>query len=227
MTLLTRFKTITGTFFDVPNLGRKLTVDATLTGRVYTGAETDSNYIFKATISLHDNCKSGLICNRKVYADTWYENYLELVLDPTASQVRLEYVLRDNSANELLRQPLMARIMALQLDTQYKCSLESRLLSDGSYAVYGLIDDSIVVHAEDLAADFGAGMIGFETQGVEGDYAFILKLTENLYVPQCTPNDVRTLINTDLQDDEIENISVSADADLTDRLDGHSMTTET
>jgi hypothetical protein len=176
---MTEFKAVSGDWTKPSEGIYKGTVDASLSARVIAGSETDENIELYATVKITTG-KGAIICNYTLDED-WNENYVEMVLDPTGDTVKLEVVIRDETGAEASRTTLASRNMALAPATEYDCRIVSRKLSDGSYAVYGYIDDFLLVEAEDLAADFQKGMHGLESLGTDTQYSEYSELFSGPY----------------------------------------------
>jgi hypothetical protein len=152
----------------------KGTVDATLSARCVRGSEADADYIFIAKVKVYSG-KAALIVNYTLSED-WEEQYLEMIFDPTNDKVTLDGVVRNADGTEKTRTTLASRNMSLEFETYYHCHIISKTLSDDSKAVYGIINDLVVVKAEDLAPAFSVGMHGLECLGTADQYTEFSKL---------------------------------------------------
>jgi hypothetical protein len=152
----------------------KGTVDASLSARCVRGSEADADYIFIAKVKVYSG-KAAVIVNYTLSED-WEEQYLEMVLDPTNDKVTLEGVIRNPDGTEKTRTTLASRNMSLQFETEYRCHIIGKTLSDDSKAVYGIINDLVAVKAEDLAAALSVGMHGLECLGTADQYTEFSKL---------------------------------------------------
>lgn len=173
------YKTVSGTWNRQVDDSIKGVIDTSKTARAITGSETDQDYEFYATIKITSG-KGTLIVNFS-YGDDWKEWYLEIILDPTANKVTLDAVIRNADGTEYSRDTLNSRNMTLETATEYKVRVKSREIESGVFAVYGYIDDFMVVEAEDLESGFDKGMHGFEALGADTEYSefsaivFVLK----------------------------------------------------
>ena len=173
---MTQFKAVSGAWTKNAEDDYKGTCDASLSARAIKGSETDENYEFHATVK-PGNGKSAIIVNYAVDED-WNEHYVEMVLDPNGDTVKLEAVTRDETGVETSREPLASYNKSLAYNTEYNTRVVSHKLSDGSYAVYGYVDDFMLVIAEDLASPYQKGMHGLESLGILGDatdYSLLFK----------------------------------------------------
>lgn len=152
----------------------KGTMDATLSARYVAGSEVDADYIFIAKLKVFSG-KAAVIVNYTLNED-YEEQYLEMILNPTKNEVTLDGVVRKADGKEKTRTTLASRKMILEFETEYHCHMISKTLSDGSKAVYGIINDLILVKAEDLAAAFSIGMHGLECLGSVDEYSEFSKL---------------------------------------------------
>ena len=152
----------------------KGTVDATLSARCVRGSEADADYIFIAKLKIFSG-KATVIGNYTLSED-WEEQYLEMILDPTNDKVTLDGVIRNVDGTEKTRTTLASRNMSLEFETEYHCHIISKTLSDGSKAVYGIINDLVAVKAEDVASPFNAGMHGLECLGTADEYSEFSRL---------------------------------------------------
>jgi hypothetical protein len=166
---MTEFKAVSGGWTKPSEGNYKGVVDASLSARCIAGSETDENIEFYTTVKITTG-KAALICNYKLDED-WNEHYVEMVLDPTGDKVTLEAVTRDDTGIETFRATLASRNMALAAATEYNCRIASKQLPDGSYAVYGYVDDFLLVEAEDLDTDLQKGMHGLENLGADTNYS--------------------------------------------------------
>jgi hypothetical protein len=152
----------------------KGTVDASLSARCVRGCEDDTDYIFIAKVKVYSG-KAAVLVNYTLNED-WEEQYLEMVLDPTNDSVTLESVVRNADGTEKSRSTLASRSINLEFEAEYRCHVISKTLSDYSKAVYGIVNDLVVVKAEDLAAAFGVGMHGLECLGTADQYTEFSRL---------------------------------------------------
>lgn len=166
---MTEFKAVSGAWTKQADESYKGVVDASLSARAIAGSEADENVEFYASVKITTG-KAAVLCNFTYDVD-WNERYVEMVLDPTGDTIKLEAVTRDDTGAETSRVTLASRNMALAPATEYNCRIVSKKLSDGSYAVYGYIDDFLQVEAEDLDVDFQKGMHGLESLGADTNYS--------------------------------------------------------
>jgi len=164
---MTQFKAVSGAWTKNAEDDYKGTCDASLSARAIRGSETDENYEFYAKVK-PGNGKTAIIVNYTVGED-WKEHYIEMVLDPAGDTVKLDAVDRADDGTEETRTTLSSYAKALAYGTEYNVRVISQKLSDGSYAVYGYLDDFMLVQAEDLADPYQKGMHGLESLGVDGD----------------------------------------------------------
>lgn len=163
------FEVVSGGWTKPSEGTHKGVVDASLSARAIAGSETDENIEFYATVKITTG-KATLICNYTVDVD-WNEHYVEMVLDPTGDTVKLEAVTRDETGAETNRVTLASRNMSLAPATEYNCRIVSKKLSDGAYAVYGYVNDFLLVKAEDLDTNYQKGMHGLESLGADTNYS--------------------------------------------------------
>jgi hypothetical protein len=189
---MTEFKAVSGGWTKPAATTYKGTVDASLSARCIAGSEIDENIEFYATVKITTG-KAALICNFTLDED-WNEHYVEMVLDPAGDTVKLEAVTRDADGAETNRVTLASRNMALAVATEYSCRIESKKLSDGAYAVYGYIDDFLLVEAEDLDVDFQTGMHGLESLGADTNYSEYSDLFSGPYGSRDFCNEVLKLV---------------------------------
>jgi hypothetical protein len=187
------FKAVSGGWTKPSEGAYKGVVDASLSARCIAGSEIDENIEFYATVKITTG-KAAIICNFTLDED-WNENYVEMVLDPTGDTVKLEAVTRDETGVETSRVTLASRNMSLAAATEYDCRIVSKKLSDGSCAVYGYIDDFLLVEAEDLAADFQKGMHGLESLGVDTNYSEYSDLFSGPYGSRDFCDEVLKVVN--------------------------------
>ena len=99
-----------------------------------------------------------------------------MILEPENDKVALDGVVRNADGTEQTRTTLGSRNVTLQFETEYHCHMISKTLSDGSRAVYGIINDLLAVKAEDLAAALSAGIHGLECLGNADEHYELSKL---------------------------------------------------
>lgn len=162
---MTHYKLITGLWEKITD-GYKGTIDATETARCITGKESDLNYRFLATVKIISG-KACLIINY-VLSEEWEECYIEMILDIVNDKVTLDAVIRDEHGVETDRYGLASRDFPLNNDVNYQCEIQTKTLTDRSHAVYGFINDFLVVQVEDLLETWSKGLHGFECLGTEG-----------------------------------------------------------
>jgi hypothetical protein len=204
---MTEFKAVSGGWTKPSEGNYKGVVDASLSARCIAGSETDENIEFYTTVKITTG-KAALICNYKLDED-WNEHYVEMVLDPTGDKVTLEAVTRDDTGIETFRATLASRNMALAAATEYNCRIASKQLPDGSYAVYGYVDDFLLVEAEDLDANFQKGMHGLESLGADTNYSEYSYPAFGLTTWYCTLANVK---------DELKITDSASDAELLDYI---------
>lgn len=220
---MTVFKALSGNFTKNAEDDYKGTVDASLTARAVKGSETDENYEFHTTVK-PGNGKAAIIVNFN-YSESWEERYIEMVLDPDDDTIGLDAVVRNEDGSEQSRTILASYSKALAYSTEYNLMVQSRKLSDGSYAVYGYIDDFMVVEAEDLADPFQKGMHGLESMGVIGDASDYSDLFQGPYGAKAFMDEVLKLVGLTTTNigyldlwDLVEKVIISAEGELNTTL---------
>ncbi len=157
------------------------TVDATGKASAVEGSETDQNYTHQAQVTIPASPgKAGLIVNH-TYDAGWNEYYLAMYLDAANNVATLEAVVRNEEGAETSRNVLASRTFPVTIGQTYNLAVESEILSDGSFAVYGQVNDFTVVEAEDLLPLVGVGQRGFEI--IAGSTATFLYEPIALFTP--------------------------------------------
>lgn len=159
------------------------TVDISEKASAVIGSESDSNYTHQAQLTLSAGAKAGLIVNH-TYDSDFDESYIAMYLDAENDVATLEFVSRNQEGVELGRLVLASRTIPIVPGSNYDLAVESKVLSDGAYAVYGKVNGFTVVEAEDLLAAYGVGQRGFEIEAgtsVSFNYAMNLPLTAAAY----------------------------------------------
>jgi hypothetical protein len=159
------------------------TVDASEKALAVEGSELDQNYTHEAQVTVPSGGKAGLIVNH-TYDSSWNESYLAVYLDQVNNVVTLEYVVRDQTGTEVSREILDQRVFPVTAGAAYYLAVESEVLSDGSFAVYGKVNGFTVVEAEDLEVPLNAGQRGFEVlTGANASFNYVAPSPFDSWVP--------------------------------------------
>jgi len=163
------YKSLSGTWdkqIDDSLIGK---ADASLSARAIAGLAEDQNYEFLATIEINTG-KVCLIANHG-YNVSSEEEYIEMVLDPTGNTVKLDKVVRNVDGSEKSRTELDSYSMAIAVGTEYRLRIKSVEYETGKFAVYGYVNDFLVVQKEDTGTGFEKGQHGMECLGTADQYS--------------------------------------------------------
>lgn len=217
------FKTLSGTWTRETDSSIKGIVDASGTARSIGGSETAQDYEFYATVNI-TNGKAALIVNF-TYSQDWEERYIEMILDQANDKVTLDAVIRNSDGTEQSRQTLASRNMTINLATDYRCRMVSKETTTNVYAVYGYINEFLLVEAEDLASAFQKGMHGFECLGSANEYSEFSNVTFKSSLSYSALSDVKSRLKIDQSDTsydtELAGCIEEADAWIDDKLQNY------